>query len=227
MSEFIFMLTRDDVTVPEAKELCLGLDDERLRYVGFKDVGLPFAELRELVEILHDQGREVMLEVVSEHRDDELRSVSSAIELGVDYLLGGVHVTEALAILGAFDGEIRYFPFSGEVWDHPSVLLGTVASVVASTRRVCARDGVDGVDLLAYRFEGDPDALLTAVVQAVDKPVIAAGSVDTVERVRAVASAGAWGFTVGTAAFQQRFAPGEPLDVQINTILEAAEAART
>jgi 2-keto-3-deoxy-6-phosphogluconate aldolase len=226
MSEFIFMLTHGDVTVPDALELCRGLDDERLRYVGFKDVGLPFAELRELVEVLHDQGRTVMLEVVSERRDDELRSVEAAIDLGVDYLLGGVHVSEALALLDAGDGDIRYFPFAGEVYDHPSVLLGTVASVVASTRRVCARDGVDGVDLLAYRFEGDGDALLAEAVQAVDKPIIAAGSVDNVKRVRAVARAGAWGFTVGTAAFQQRFAPGERLPVQLRTILEAAEAAR-
>jgi hypothetical protein len=226
MGEFIFMLTRDDITVSNARELCLELDDARLRYVGFKDVGLPFAELHELVDILHDQGREVMLEVVSEHRDDELRSVAAAIDLGVDFLLGGVHVSEALAVLDVHDGEIGYFPFAGEVWDHPSVLLGSVASVVASARRLCARDGVDGVDLLAYRFEGDPDALLTEVVRAVEKPVIAAGSVDSVERVRAVARAGAWGFTVGTAAFERRFAPGRPLHVQIQAILEAAEAAR-
>jgi len=227
VAEFIFMLTRGDVTVADARAVCEALDDDRLRYVGFKDVGLPFAELRELVEVLHAQGREVMLEVVSERREDELRSISAAVGLGVDYVLGGVNVGEAAAVLGAGPGDLRYLPFAGEVVGHPSVLAGSIESTVASAEALCDRDDVDGIDLLAYRFAGDAPALLRAVVAAVSKPVIAAGSVDTVERVRAVADTGAWAFTVGTAAFERRFAPGEPLAAQLRAVLDTAEVARS
>ena len=40
MTEFIFMLTHNDATVPNAIEVYEQLrDTEDLRYVGFKDVG--------------------------------------------------------------------------------------------------------------------------------------------------------------------------------------------
>lgn len=227
MAEFIFMLTRDDATVAEARSLCLGLDDDRLRYVGFKDVGLPMDQLRELVEILHDQGREVMLEVVSERREDELRSVAASLDLGVDYVLGGVHAAEAIEMLAGGDAAApAYYPFPGEVRDHPSVLVGTVESTVASARELAANDGVAGLDLLAYRFQnGDGAELLAAVAAAVEVPVIAAGSIDSLERIRAVARAGAWAFTVGTAAFEARFVPGAPLAAQLSAVLDACEPA--
>ena len=46
MIQFIFMLTRDDVTIDDARDVLAGLRDSGLRYVGFKDVGPPPAVLR-------------------------------------------------------------------------------------------------------------------------------------------------------------------------------------
>jgi hypothetical protein len=221
MSRFIFMLTKDDVTVSDAKEVCERIAHLDIGIVGFKDVGLPFDQLRELVEILHRQDREVALEVVSELREDELRSMEAGVELGVDLLLGGVHVAEGLEILGRSAKAPRYCPFPGTVVGHPSRLEGTFDSIVDSARQMAAQEGVWGLDLLAYRFDGDAAALLREVVDAVEIPVIAAGSVDSVERVRAVTEAGAWGFTVGTAAFEGRFTGDERLEVELQAILEA------
>jgi hypothetical protein len=225
MSEFIFMLTRDDVTVADAAAICEALEDPRLRSVGFKDVGLPVSELRNVVDILHGQGRTVYLEVVSESREDELRSVTAGVELGVDYLLGGVNASDALAVLGAGQAGIKYFPFAGEIMGHPSVLLGPAPSIVRSARQLAAMDGVAGLDLLAYRFVGDCERLLAEVVGAVDVPVIAAGTIDSLDRIRAVTRAGAWAFTVGTAAFEGRFVTGAPLPDQLRAILDAADRA--
>ena len=45
MIEFIFMLTRDDVTLPDAREVYASIADTGVRHVGCKDVGLPTEEL--------------------------------------------------------------------------------------------------------------------------------------------------------------------------------------
>src|SRR5262245_16208969 len=80
--EFVFMLTRDDVTVPDALDVLGGLRASGLRYVGFKDVGPPPAVLAEVCGLAHECGMEVMLEVVSVSREDERRSLRAAREIG-------------------------------------------------------------------------------------------------------------------------------------------------
>ena len=103
MPEFIFMLTHDDKTVANALEVYDDLRDLPLSYVGFKDVGVPHDTLRELTRRMHADGREVMLEVVSESAEDELRSVAAAADIGVDWVLGGTHPDEAIAALEGAD----------------------------------------------------------------------------------------------------------------------------
>ena len=71
MIEFIFMLTHSDRTVPNARAVYDEIRDCDLRYVGFKDIGLPIAELKALSAAIRTDGREVMLEVVSEAKDDD------------------------------------------------------------------------------------------------------------------------------------------------------------
>ena len=41
MIEFIFMLTRDDVTLSDAREVYASIAAAGVRHVGCKDVGLP------------------------------------------------------------------------------------------------------------------------------------------------------------------------------------------
>ena len=221
MPEFIFMLTHHDQTISNALAVYDEIRDVPLRYVGFKDVGVPHATLRELTRRMHADGREVMLEVVSERVEDELRSVAAAAEIGVDWVLGGTHPDEALAALAAAGANVRYCPFPGQVIGHPSLLRGTVEEIASSARDLTARDGVFGLDLLAYRFDGDVEALVAAVVAASSGPVIAAGSVDSVERIRTLGRLGVWGFTIGGAVFEGRL----PADPSVRTQLVMALAA--
>jgi hypothetical protein len=220
MARFVFMLTHDDATVPNAAGIARELAPLELPVVGFKDVGLPPRRAEELVAILREQGREIALEVVNPDRDAELRAIELGLELGVDLLLGGTQSDAALQRIGAAD--VRYCPFPGTVVGHPSVLTGTRDEIVAHARHLAAHDRVWGLDLLAYRFTGDADALLRDVVAAVPKPVIVAGSVADAARIQAIAAAGAWGFTVGSAAFDGLFAPGAPLIAQLRAVLDAA-----
>jgi Histidine biosynthesis protein len=221
MPEFIFMLTKDDVTVEDALEVYEEVRDAGLRYVGFKDVGPSFGHLKELTDTIHDGDQEVMLEVVSERKEDELRSARAAVELGVDYLLGGTHPQEVTDILDRTG--IRYCPFPGRVVSHPSQLQGSVEEIAESARRLPAMDSVQGLDLLAYRFDGDVSALVRAVVEAVEVPVIAAGSVDSERKIRSLADSGVWGFTVGSAIFEGKFAgDGAPVREQVDRVLRVS-----
>ena len=130
------------------------------------------------------------------------------MDLSVDVLMGGTRPDVVEPIIAG--SAIRYFPFPGEIVGHPSRLAGDIAAIVASARDLVARDGVHGLDLLAYRFSGDAPALIAEVCRVAGaKPVVVAGSIDCADRVAAVAQAGAAGFTVGTAALDAVF-PCEP-----------------
>lgn len=223
MSRFIFMLTHNDVTVADARSVFAEVADLKIPFVGFKDIGLPVPELKALAADIRGNGQEVMLEVVSQTREDELRSVRAGAEIGVDYILGGTHASEAVEILAGTG--IKYMPFPGKIVGHPSTLTGTPAEIVASARALAATDGVAGLDLLAYRFSGDVESLIADVVKSIDAPLIVAGSIASVERVKIVCGLGAWGFTVGGAVFDRSFDGEKTLRGQIQAILDAARAS--
>ena len=222
MSEFVFMLTHNDATVANALDVFGTLRDSGLRYVGFKDVGAPLDVLSQLATAAHDAEMEVMLEIVTTNADDEVRSLHAARQIGVDWVLGGTQPdigVEALRGSG-----IRYCPFPGRVVGHPSVLEGTYEEIVDHARRLGATEGVHGLDLLAYRHETlDPLELTRGVVDAIDGPVIVAGSVATIVQIAGIDAAGAWGFTIGGAIFEGRL-PGATVAGQVASVLEAVRA---
>jgi hypothetical protein len=220
MINFVFMLTHNDATVPNALEVLEELRGSSLRYVGFKDVGASVEQLTEVADAAHDQGLEVMLEVVSTSPEEERRSLEAAVPIGVDWVLGGTNADVGTEILGG--AEVRYCPFPGTVVGHPSVLRGTVEDIAADAHRLTRTPGVDGVDLLAYRHaSADVGALTRAVVNASAGPVIAAGSVVDFDQIRLLEQAGAWGFTIGSAIFEGKL-PGAPdVAAQVRAVLDA------
>lgn len=223
--DFIFMLTADDRTIPDARERLDEVLAGGARHIGFKDVGLPFDELKGLAADIRSAGGRAYLEVVSLDEESELRSAKAAIGLEVDCLLGGTRADVVAPMLRSHP--VRYYPFPGNIVGHPSVLTGTIGEIAESARRLADLETVHGLDLLAYRFDGDVPALMKAVCEATDKPVIMAGSIDQEERIMAVAEAGAAGFTVGTAAFKGTFnASAEGLMAQVQTILALTGRAR-
>ncbi|MGD0762711.1 MAG: 4-hydroxythreonine-4-phosphate dehydrogenase [Roseiarcus sp.] len=216
---FIFMATRHDRTVPQARALIDEALELGVANIGFKDVGLPRAALKELARAIHAGGARAFFEVVSLDRDSELASAAAAADFGVDWLLGGVRVGEVAPM--ATSAGLLYAPFPGEVVGHPSALLGSIEEIEASARALARVEGVAGLDLLAYRRPGDVAALMRAIVGAVDKPVIIAGSIDDADRIAAVARSRAAGFTVGSAAIEGVFAPARDFAAQIRAIQRA------
>jgi hypothetical protein len=223
VAEFIFMLTRNDQTVPDALAVYDEIRDTEIRLVGFKDIGLPVAELKRLAAKIREDGRQVVLEVVSVDRDAELASVDAGLEIGVDVLMGGTRAADVAPLLEGRD--VRYFPFPGRVVGHPSVLEGTIEEIAASAAALTALRGVQGLDLLAYRFAGDVPALIRAVVAASKGPVVAAGSIASNERIKVVTELGVWGFTIGSAIFDGSYLPGADVKSAVAAVLATARAA--
>src|SRR3954463_16382847 len=213
------MLTRDDKTLTDARDVYASIAGTGVRHVGCKDVGLPREELQALMSDIKGNGHTTHLEVVSEAGEAPLASARAAAEIGPDYLIGGTLIEPVQEILDGTD--IKFFPYVGQIVGHPCLLRGSIEEIAEDARRAEAL-GVDGINLLAYRYDGDVDALVEAVVDATSLPVIAAGSVDSAERIQALEERGVWAFTIGTAALDGVLVPGEPLDVQLRCALEAA-----
>jgi hypothetical protein len=222
MLEFIFMLTRDDVTLSDARAVYASVADTGLRHVGCKDVGLPREELKGLMDDIRANGHETWIEVVSETEEDTLNSARVAAEIRPDHLIGGTLIEPVQEILAGTG--VKFWPYVGQIVGHPCLLRGSIEEIVEDTRRAAAL-GVDGINLLAYRYDGDVEALVRAVVGATELPVICAGSVDSVQRIRALDDCGAWAFTIGTAALDGVLAEGAPLGGQLQVALEASGAS--
>ncbi len=219
MIEFIFMLTRDDVTLSDAREVYASIAQTGVRHVGCKDVGLPTEELKALMDDIRSNGHETWIEVVSETEEDTLASARAAAEIRPDHLIGGTLIEPVQEILAGTG--VKFWPYVGQIVGHPCLLRGSIDEIVADTKRAAAL-GVDGINLLAYRYDGDVEALTRAVVGATDLPVICAGSVDSVERIRALEACGAWAFTIGTAALDGVLVENTPLSGQLEAALGAA-----
>jgi 4-hydroxythreonine-4-phosphate dehydrogenase len=219
--DFVFMLTRNDRTIAEARARLDEVIEAGVRHIGFKDIGLNAAALRELSVAIRAGGARVYLEVVSLDEASEIASARTAVSLQVDYLLGGTRPAAVLPVIR--DSGIGYFPFPGRVIGHPSRLVGSIDEISVSAKALADLEGVDGLDLLAYRFTGDVPALIAKVCKVIaPKPVIVAGSIDSQERIAAVVRGGAAAFTVGTAALDGMFpARSDKLSGQLQFIQAA------
>src|SRR3954465_4131748 len=223
MIEFIFMHTRDDVTLSDAREVYASIAQTGVRHVGCKDVGLPTEELKALMDDIRSNGHETWIEVVSETEEDTLASARAAPATRPAPLIGGTLIEPVQEILAGTG--IKFWPYVGQIVGHPCLLRGSIGEIVADTERGAAL-GVDGINLLAYRYDGDVEALVRAVVGATDLPVICAGSGAPAERIRALDACGAWAFTIGTAALDGVLVDGAPLRGQLEAALAASETLR-
>jgi hypothetical protein len=223
---FIFMLTRGDRTVSDAERRV----DEGVKggvtHLGFKDVGLPQTTLERVAARIRSAGATLYMEVVSLDAASEEASAHMAVELNVNVLMGGTHAEVVLPVIAGTN--IKYYPFPGVVVGHPSSLIGTIDSIAASAETLAGRQGVHGLDLLAYRFDGAvPELIRRVCLAAGAKPVIVAGSLDSAERIGVAIRSGAAAFTVGTAAFDARFPVSSQLTDQLAYILSVRDRFAT
>lgn len=211
--ELIVMLTWHDYTVENAAQVFEQCKDSAAQYWGFKEHGLEPEKMRELYAHMHQCGKTTLMEVVAYTEAEGLAAAQLAAECHCDILMGTKY-SDAIQDYCHHHG-LKYMPFVGTVTGRPSVLEGSIDDIVAEARELVDK-GVDGIDLLAYRYTADPVALMHAVTRAVDAPVCMAGSIDSTRRLDEVCQTGAWSFTIGSAFFEHRF--GDTFCEQVNAV---------
>lgn len=215
--ELIVMLTLNDVTVENAQAVFEASADLPVTYWGFKNVGISVEATRSLLAAMKSHGKTTCLEVVTYDETSCLENARMAVDLGFDYLTGTLFYPSVAEFL--MDKPIKYFPFFGDVGGSPVTLRGTQAQIVEDAQRLDGA-GVHGLDLVAYRYaDGEPVALAKAVVAATSLPVIIAGSISSPERLHIVAEIDPFAFTMGSALFEARFAPGADFRANLETVL--------
>jgi NAD(P)H-dependent flavin oxidoreductase YrpB (nitropropane dioxygenase family) len=211
------MLTYNDVTIENAHEVYEKVKDSGVEYIGFKDIGLPFEELLSLTKKIQKDGHKAVLEIVSLSDEAMERSVETALKLGVDYAIGGTKLQKKL-----LNSNIKYFPYIGKVTGHPAVLSGTIEEIVAEAKEKEAL-GMDGFNLLAYRYQGNAEELVKAVQKEINIPLICAGAIDNFEKIKYLKALNVWGFTIGGAIVKCKMVPGGSIEDQMKAVLDAAK----
>lgn len=210
------MLTIDDKTIVNAIEVFEEIKDTGVKNFGFKDIGLPFEKLKVLAKNIKECGHKIFFEIVSATEEETITSVNRAIELNVDYIIGGKYVD---IVQKEIEGhKVEYFPYAGEIVGHPCLLEGSINEIVSETQKYIEK-GVGGINILAYRYNQNPEELISALRKNITKPIIIAGSVNSEQRVNFLKSNQIDFFTVGTAIFEKDFVKDGSYSQQIEKLL--------
>lgn len=216
--ELIVMLTHNDHTVENARELFEQGRGSDARFWGMKEKGLPLNQMKSLYAYMKDCGMKTVLEVVAYSSKECLEGARIAAECGCDILMG-TKFSEQVNIF-CKDNHLKYMPFVGDITGRPSVLNGEIECMIDEANEYLSK-GVYGIDLLAYRYPKDPSVLIQRFISLVEAPVCIAGSIDRPERLNEVIDASPWAFTIGGAFFEKRF--GDSFSEQINHVCHYAQ----
>ena len=200
--KLIVMLTHNDQTVANAAEVFEAAKDAPTQYWGMKDEGLAEEKMVALFQRMKECGKTTFLEIVADDKEVETESVRLAIRVGADVVTGTHYRKELHEMLEA--AGVKYMPFIGKTVGIPIVIQGTVEEIVSEAVDLVEK-GCYGIDAAPYRYEGDIDRYNRELIQAVTAPCVVAGSVNSFERVQEVMDNGYWGFTVGSAFFENKF----------------------
>lgn len=220
MTDFIFMLTRHDVTIPNAIEVFEKVKNSGLKFVGCKDIGLPVEKLEQLFHRMKKKKVMTFLEVVSGDEEKHFEGIEKAIRIGSDYIIGGMprFAEKTRKYLKKRKASLKFFPYIGEVVDHPCILKGSVNEIIREGLKF-EKMGFEGINLLLYRYTGDITLLLEQAVAMLSIPLIVAGNIDSFAKIDHMKEKGIFAFTVGGAVFEKRFVPGKSVEEQVRSIL--------
>lgn len=207
---FIVMLTHNDVTVKNAKEIFLEAKDAPCDYWGFKEVGLPPEEMKDLVKCMKEAGKTTFLEIVGKTEEECLKPVQLAAECGFDAITGTVFYDSILKVVK--EHNMTYMPFIGE--RYTLNMSGTIEELVEEAKELSKKDGVAGINIAAFRYtQDDVEKMVYAVKNAIDKPICCVGSINSYERLDKIKEFDPLYFTIGSAFFEKKF--GETFTEQI------------
>lgn len=214
-TELIVMLTHDDLTVENAYQVFEECKDTKAMCWGFKEQPLPIEEMKRIYARMKECGKRTFLEVVAYTEAEGLEGAQMAVECGCDVLMGTCY-SESIHRF-CKEHNLSYMPFVGDIVGRPSILKGSVESMIEEAEKLKAK-GVFGIDLLGFRYENDAERLISDLVSKTGMPICVAGSIDSYERLEFIKKVQPWTFTIGSAFFEKKF--GESIADQINRVCE-------
>lgn len=217
--ELIVMLTHNDLTVENAYQIFEQCKDTKALYWGFKEQPLPIEEMKRIYSKMKECGKRTVLEVVAYTESEGLEGAQMAATCGCDVLMGTCY-SESIRQF-CEDNNISYMPFIGKIVDRPSILEGSIETMLEEAETL-KKKGAYGIDLLGYRYTGNAEQLISEVVSKAGIPVCVAGSIDSYERLRFIKKAQPWAFTIGSAFFEQKF--GTSMAEQIDKVCDFINA---
>lgn len=203
LDKMIVMLTNNDFTVKDAKACFLACKNLPIVNWGFKEEGIPFEEMVELNNLMHEAGKTTWLEVVAYTEEECMAGAKMAVDAGFDNLCGTIFFESVNEYCKA--NNISYNPFVGTVVDRPSNLHGSVEMMLEQAEQYKAA-GAQGLDLLGYRWrDGDPEVMIREFLAKTPLPTCVAGSIGSEARLDTVRDFDPAYFTMGSALFNGNF----------------------
>lgn len=213
--ELVVMLTYDDFTVKNAYEIFDKCKNSKAKYWGFKEEPLPLEQMKKIFSYMKQCGKTTLLEVVAYTEEECLNGAEMALACGVDFLVGTIFFDSVNQFCK--EHNLKYMPFVGKIKERPSVLYGEIDDMIEEAKEYI-RKGAYGIDLLGYRYVGNPLELNKRFVAEIDAPVCLAGSVNSYDRLDEIIDFSPWSFTIGSAFFDNKF--GTDFAEQINNVCE-------
>lgn len=212
--ELIVMLTHNDLTVDNALEIFSSCKKSSADFWGIKEKSLPPEKMFELFSVLKKNKKTSALEVVTYTEEEGLAGARLAEECGCDILMGTIFFDSINEF--CLSHNLKYMPFVGTVTARPSILDGSIEKMISDAKSYIKK-GAYGIDLLGYRYTGNPYLLNETFIKNIDAPTCIAGSVDSYERLDEIKKISPWAFTIGSAFFEKKF--GEEFLDQINNVI--------
>ncbi len=219
--ELIVMLTHNDLTVENAYQVFEECKDSKALYFGFKEQPLPIEEMQRIFARMKECGKRTVLEVVEYTEAEGLEGAKMAAKCGCDVLMGTCYYESIHQFCQQHN--IAYMPFVGSIVGRPSVLQGSIESMVEEAIKLKKR-GVFGIDLLGYRYDANAEQLISEIVSKTNMPVCVAGSIDGYDRLQFVKDIQPWTFTIGSAFFDKKF--GLSIAEQIDIVCDFINARK-
>jgi len=225
--EIIVMLTQNDITIQNARDYFLSACDLDINNWGFKNTGIGNEEMFLLVKTIKEKGKTAILEIVNYDESVCLDIVKTAAECGIDQIMGTVYSSAIHDFLDKRN--IPYKPFIGKVSGNPSILEGGTQEIINDAKKLLDR-GVCGFDLLAYRRSEKPEELARAFIKEINNQkakTSISGGISSFKQIDFLMDIGSWAFTIGSALFENKFAPAAPAvcDAPVASYTSVASAA--
>lgn len=211
----IVMLTHNDKTLQNALTLFDECKYSKAQFFGIKDGDFDVTQMKAIFDTMKKYHKTTVLEVVQYDEAASLAGAKMAVECQVDILMGTCFFDSVNDFCKQH--QLKYMPFVGEIHHRPSVLSGSIESMIAQAKHYQAK-GVYGIDLLGYRYVGNAALLNQEMVTHVNLPIVIAGSIDSHAKLDEMKRITPFAFTIGSAFFEHKF--GSSLVEQINYVCD-------